>query len=921
MLRHENNQFADTGSFISASQTLPESEVRRRLFEHQKLIQASLDGFLVVRTTDARIVEVNNAFCDMVGYSREELLTMHLSDLEADESPAETAAHIKNIKDDGYDRFETRHRHKQGHLINLEVSVSHPAMDGSMNFAFARDITERKRTEDALYFVAQRSWMGSAENFFDALARYLGETLGVDYVVIDRLNEEPGIAETVALYTKGEIVQNMSYDLKCREMGAESYAGTPLWDSSGQPIGVISVMDSKPFSGKATISKVLKLVAIRAAAELERERNDCILKEREREFRTLAENMPDNVIRYDRQCRVQYVNPAMLTSVAPELQPVLGETPAETFPDNDGMVEYQQELARVIATGDGAGMEIQVPNPQGEMRTHHIRYVAQRDDAGVIIGALAIGRDITDLKRMEQEVAARECELRALAESSPGMMGSFHLRTDGTICMPYVSPNIFELFGLHPQDVAEDASSLMRLTHPDDAQRVSESIAESARTMTPWRHEYRILHPTRGERWMEGHTNPVPHPAGGVIWYGYVHDITARKQAEALLNERLHQIGELNSNLEESARTLRMQTEELAASQEHLKQTETWYRSILHSAPDGMVVADEQGKIVMANAQAENIFGYAPGELTGLPIELLLPPDKREGHVGMRADFAVATAGDKPKSIKARNLSGYRKDGVELPLDLSLSRLPDTDEMVGYICAAMRDITERKEMEQERINHLSRLAEVSRSLVSAQESARQRLARELHDRTSPNLAAIDINLNVIASEVVHGAPPDLTGRLEDIRALISDTAASIREVGAEMRPPLLDYAGLIAAMENHALLFARRTGIRVHFECDHKDRRYTAQIESLLFRIFQEALTNCSKHSSANSIRISLCNDISPNILTITDDGVGFDPAQLSKTRKIGLGLLNMREMAEVAGVKIAIESAIGKGTSITVVI
>jgi PAS domain S-box-containing protein len=157
------------------------------------------------------------------------------------------------------------------------------------------------------------------------------------------------------------------------------------------------------------------------------------------------------------------------------------------------------------------------------------------DGATAPYSVASIFRDITERKRMEGALADREGELRALAESSPGMMGSFYLRPDGSVCMPYVSAKIWELFGLTPQAVAIDASPLLALQHPDDAQMVLDSIAESARTLTVWHVEYRILHPAKGVRWMESHTTPQPHPDGGVIWYGYVHDITERKQAELKL--------------------------------------------------------------------------------------------------------------------------------------------------------------------------------------------------------------------------------------------------------------------------------------------------------------------------------------------------------------------------------------------------
>jgi len=162
------------------------------------------------------------------------------------------------------------------------------------------ELTERKRMEDALIFVAQRGWQAGGENFLDALAQHLGESLAMDYVVIDRTDINPEIAETVALYAKGAIVPNMRYALKgtpCEnvmgrrlcvysqgvrqlfpedtllaEMGVESYIGIPLWDSSGRPIGLIALMDSKPLPDTTSATQLLQLVAIRAAAELERGR-------------------------------------------------------------------------------------------------------------------------------------------------------------------------------------------------------------------------------------------------------------------------------------------------------------------------------------------------------------------------------------------------------------------------------------------------------------------------------------------------------------------------------------------------------------------------------------------------------------------------------------------------------------------------
>lgn len=215
-----------------------------------------------------------------------------------------------------------------------------------------------------------------------------------------------------------------------------------------------------------------------------------------------------------------------------------------------------------------------------------------------------------------------------------------------------------------------------------------------------------------------------------------------------------------------------------------------------------------------------------------------------------------------------------------------------------------------------------RLATLSRRLLSVQEDERRRLSAELHDRTSPNLAALDMNLRTVVRRLPAESADSQSMLLDDIRALLDDTAASIREVCADLRPPILDYAGLVPALESYAQQLRGRTGLDIHVVCPRPCLRLTAEIESTLYRIAQESLTNCIRHAHPSKVILTVeCSDDEVAI-EIADDGVGFVVETLGLPgTSPGLGLINMRERAMFVGGHFQISSAAGEGTRVTVTI
>lgn len=216
----------------------------------------------------------------------------------------------------------------------------------------------------------------------------------------------------------------------------------------------------------------------------------------------------------------------------------------------------------------------------------------------------------------------------------------------------------------------------------------------------------------------------------------------------------------------------------------------------------------------------------------------------------------------------------------------------------------------------------NRMAELSRRLIAMQESERRRLALELHDVVSPNLAALRLNLGSMLTELPPQTVQHFGARLSDVQALLDDTAFSLREICANLRPAMLDYSGLLPALKDYAAHFSRGAAVTVKVIGDKSAGRLAPDVESLLFRIAQEAVTNSVKHAQATSIMVELVQRDGQVCLIITDDGLGFEQKALGRDgNHPGLGLITMRERAEFAGGRFSIDSAPGRGTRITVVV
>jgi PAS domain S-box-containing protein len=348
-----------------------------------------------------------------------------------------------------------------------------------------------------------------------------------------------------------------------------------------------------------------------------------------------------------------------------------------------------------------------------------------------------------------------------------------------------------------------------------------------------------------------------------------------------------------------------------------LERSEQTFRAISSAAVNAILVIDHDGKISYWNPAAEKIFGYTSEEAMGKELHLLVAPDKYR-DVYKRGFSIFKQTGEGSIVGVHSEFTALRKNGTEFPIEVSTSSV-----LIGgkwHAVGIVRDITERKRAEKELEKSRDTLRALSIYITELEESEKRRLARELHDRMGQKLTTLSINLDYLIERLSNESRNNIGLRLQDSKVLVKKIMKLIRNVMSDLRPQILDDYGLTAAIYWYSEQFTKRTKIPVLFKEHELKTRLLPDIETNLYRITQEALTNTAKYARASKITITLEEVKGIVKLSITDDGIGFDTASISQLKeKKGLGLIGMRERAESIGGKLYVQSSPGKGTNISV--
>lgn len=426
------------------------------------------------------------------------------------------------------------------------------------------------------------------------------------------------------------------------------------------------------------------------------------------------------------------------------------------------------------------------------------------------------------------------------------------------------------------------AMNPIELVHPEDRTNVRESAIQMLKGLRFTPYEFRVITRNGMTRWSMETVTSITYN-GKRATLGNFMDITERRRAE-----------------------------------EALRESEERYSALLNlggRVGEAIVMLqDKDGKSSMQTFVSDEwprITGYSKKELLNMSILDLLHPRYRAASLKRRKR---KMSGEIIPGLF--EMSIIRKDGTEVPIETTSAYTTYRGERATV--AFIRDITERKQAETKLLDYQHRLQSLAAQLSLAEERERHLIATDLHDHISQSLAICNIKLGTLLES---SPSADLTSGLNELRTLISQMIKETRSLSFSISSPLLYVFGLDAAVEQLAKDMQEQYGIIFEFEANKQRHALDDDVRVLLYRTVYELFNNILKHAKAHYVKVIMKQHGGYLRITIEDDGIGFDTAQLtdSMRRNKGLGLFSVRERLSYIGGKVDIESKPGTGTKITI--
>jgi PAS domain S-box-containing protein len=685
----------------------------------------------------------------------------------------------------------------------------------------------------------------------------------------------------------------------------------------GETVGVIGLAN-KPGGFSETDVQTAGLFGELAAIALSNSRNLQRLRTSEEHFRAVAQTATDAIISADGEGSILFWNSRAASLFGFSEEEALGRPVTIIIPERL-QERHCAALDRVRVTGlyHLVGRTLETTGRHRDGREVPIEISLSQWEADGAIRFTAIIRDIFERKEIETALKASEERYRIIFE---GATEGIIVADVETRAFQYINPAVCTMFG-YPE------KEFLRLTvsdlHPTESvPRVLvdfEALAQGLKTVASGvpclrKNQTSFFADITATRMKIGERTCL---------VGFFTDTTERKKAENILQQtQIHLEQEVQRRTAElQAANTRLQ-EEMVGRQgvlQALELSERRFRAIFNQSFQFIGLLSPEGIVQEINQSTLTFLQLRYNEVVGRPLwELRLEAGLQATRRRIREAVGAAAQGNFVRFEFSVPLSS----GPPRHIDFSLKPVFDEGNRIIWLIVEGRDVTLYKQIEGELRVSETRLRLLSSQVLSAQESERKRIAKELHDGIGQYLSAIKYRVeHALVLQESAGAAEDRF--LQDMVPVIQEAIEEIRRICMDLRPSILDDLGIKATLSWFCREFQKTyTDIHIEQELSVREDQIQDALKIIIFRITQEALNNVAKHGRAGSIRLALAENEQGLGLEIQDNGRGFSVKEATEgaPEGRGLGLAGMKERTELSGGAFQVISEEGRGTLVRAV-
>ncbi|MDH4219426.1 MAG: PAS domain S-box protein [Candidatus Aminicenantes bacterium] len=635
---------------------------------------------------------------------------------------------------------------------------------------------------------------------------------------------------------------------------------------------------------------------------------------RERDFITnVLSNQDIMVAVLDREGRIVRINKATERLVNSSFEELRGKQLWDHFAPGEAKV-LETSFRKSIATQVPGRLESSVVTKDGSRLWILWTSTVLLDEKGEVEFIVFSGIDITEHRQAEESLRKSQALFQRLVQVSP--VGIF--RTDSRGDYIYVNERWQEIAGMSMEQALGGGWSTA--IHPEDRDHVVAEWFASAQNKTPFRLEYRFRRPDGTLTWVVGQATAEEDDHGQVTGYvGTITDLSKRKQAEEALsrayNELEIQVQKRTKKVSEINRLLMIEIGERKRIEEALRKSEIKYRTVADNTYDWEWWRESDGNFIYISPSCKRITHHEADEFMKDPDLLvrIIHPDDRLPFI-------------------RHNIEGERKtEPGELEFRICL---PDGSiRWLAHVCQPVldehgrvlgrrgtnRDITPEKQADEELRESEQQLRYLSSQLLRVQEKERRRISRELHDELGGALAVLKLRLSFVKRNLQR-EQKELRDECQRNLKHIDEVLENMDRLSRDLSPSILEDIGLTPALRWLVDKFVENYKIKVVSDIIDLGFLLPRDSHIMIYRIFQEALTNIGKHAHAKNVSFKIAKNEHRICLSLKDDGRGFDvkSANAKEASEKGLGLTTMKERARMLGGSLDLWSEKGKGTRIT---